>query len=137
MDCEPENLTLGFVMQPWSYVRTVPNAIAAQLWRDLFEAEGLPCRVEPLRSQAHRGGRAPYRVLVAWNKDHIADDIMVNAFILADTSGKVAASRAYTGQGRAPHGPSLVDRGHPGLPHSPGDPYLAGPRARGQQEPLP
>jgi len=124
-------------MQPWNYIRTVPNVVAAEMWRDLFEAEGLPCRIERLRSQAHLGGRAAYRVMVAWNKDHIADDIMVNAFLLADTSGKVAASHAYVGQGRTPHGPSLVDRGHPGLPGSPGEPDLEGPRARGPQEPLP
>ena len=43
-------------MQPWNYIRTVPNVVAAEMWRDLFEAEGLPCRIERLRSQAHLGG---------------------------------------------------------------------------------
>ena len=121
----------------WAYVRTVPNVIAAEMWRDLLEAEGLPCRIERLRSQEHLSGRATYRVLCARNKEHIADDIMVNAFILADTSGKVAASRAYYGLGRTPFGPSLVDRGSPALPGSPGEPFLEGPRPLGDKEPLP
>lgn len=121
----------------WGYVRTVPNVIAAQLWRDLLEAEGLPCRIEKVPSEAHHGGRARYRVLCARGKEHIADDIMVNAFILADTSGKVAEQRASTGLGRTPRGPSLVDRGSPSLPGSAGAPFESGERAEGTREPLP
>lgn len=121
----------------WAFVRTVPNVIAAQLWRDLLEAEGLPCRIERIRAEEHLGGRATYRVLCARGKEHIADDIMVNAFILADTSGRVAERRAFTGLGRTPRGPSLVDRGSPSLPGSAGDPFAEGERAFGEREPLP
>lgn len=121
----------------WGYVRTVPNVVAAELWRDLLEAEGLPCRIEKLRSQAHQGGRATYRVLCARGKEHIADDIMTNAFILADTSGQVAAKGAYVGQGRAALGPRLTDRGSPAPAHSPGAPLEDGPCASRRQEPLP
>lgn len=121
----------------WGYVRTVPNVIAARMWRDLMEAEGLPCRIERIRSQAHLGGRAAYRVLCARGKEHIADDIMTNAFLLADTSGRVATRHAYVGQGRTASGPALADRGSPALPGSAGDPFGSGPRPHGVEEPLP
>ncbi|HEX2171729.1 MAG TPA: hypothetical protein VHL09_04735 [Dehalococcoidia bacterium] len=123
----------------WRYIRTVPNVVAAQMWKDLFEAEGLPCRIEPIRAQAHLGGRATYRVMCAVNKEHIADDIMNNAFILADTSGQVAKRFAYIGQGRAPAGPALPDRGSASLPGSAGDPFGEGirPRTEIEREPQP
>lgn len=121
----------------WGYIRTVPNVVAARLWQDLFESEGLPCRIEPIPAQRHLGGRAPHRILCARGKEHLADDILVNAFVLADTSGQVAVRRAYVGQGRTAHGPSLPDRGSPALPGSPGDPFGEGPRPHGTQEPQP
>lgn len=58
----------------WIEVKTVPNLMAAEMWKELFEAEGIPTRILPQGSDV--GEKAKYRVLVPELKKHLIEDIL-------------------------------------------------------------
>ena len=58
----------------WVEFKTVPNLISAEMWKELFEAEGIPTRILPEGSEV--GEKAKYRVLVPELKKHLIDDIL-------------------------------------------------------------
>jgi hypothetical protein len=58
----------------WTEIKVVPNLIIAEMWKDLFEGEGIPTRVLPERLGS--GERARYRVLVPELKKHLIEDIL-------------------------------------------------------------
>ena len=58
----------------WVEFKTVPNLISAEMWKELFEAEGIPTRILPEGSEV--GERAKYRVLVPELKKHLIEDIL-------------------------------------------------------------
>ena len=58
----------------WVEFKTVPNLIIAEMWKDLFEAEGIPTRIPPEGEDV--GERAKYRVLVPELKKHLIEDIL-------------------------------------------------------------
>jgi len=58
----------------WTEVKTVPNLITAEMWKELFEAEGIPTRILPEGTDV--GDKARYRVLVPELKKHLIEDIL-------------------------------------------------------------
>ncbi len=48
--------------------------IIAEMWKELFEAEGIPTRL--LREKTGAGEKARYRVLVPELKKHLIEDIL-------------------------------------------------------------
>jgi hypothetical protein len=58
----------------WVEFKTVPNLIIAEMWKELFEAEGIPTRILPEGSEV--GEKAKYRVLVPELKKHLIEDIL-------------------------------------------------------------
>jgi len=58
----------------WTQIRTAPNLMIAEMWKDLLEAEGIPTRILPEKLGA--GEIARYRVLVAELKKHLIEDIL-------------------------------------------------------------
>jgi len=58
----------------WTEVKKAPNLIIAEMWKELFEAEGIPTRLLPEGSEV--GERARYRVLVPELKKHLIEEIL-------------------------------------------------------------
>jgi len=58
----------------WVEFKTVSNLMAAEMWKELFEAEGIPTRILPEGSEV--GEKARYRVLVPELKKHLIEDIL-------------------------------------------------------------
>jgi hypothetical protein len=58
----------------WTEIKIVPNLMIAEMWKDLFEGEGIPIRVLP--EKIGSGERARYRVLVPELKKHLIEDIL-------------------------------------------------------------
>lgn len=58
----------------WVEFKTVPNLMSAEMWKELFEAEGIPTRILPEGSES--GEKAKYRVLVPELKKHLIEDIL-------------------------------------------------------------
>ncbi|MFC1943976.1 hypothetical protein ACFLX5_00500 [Chloroflexota bacterium] len=55
----------------WSEVKKTPSLTVAEMWKDLFEGEGVPSRVVPGRE-----GEAVYRVLVPTDRTHVIEEIL-------------------------------------------------------------
>ncbi|MCS6802768.1 MAG: hypothetical protein RMM58_00430 [Chloroflexota bacterium] len=58
--------------------RIVPNKKMAQMWRELFEAGGVPAMAWPHPQERQRGEAARYVVLVPLGKDHVAEEALRN-----------------------------------------------------------
>jgi hypothetical protein len=58
----------------WTEIRTAPNLIIAEMWKELFEAEGIPTMLLP--DKIGEGDRATYRVLIPELKKHLIEDIL-------------------------------------------------------------
>ncbi|HUV53280.1 MAG TPA: hypothetical protein VMW64_09440 [Dehalococcoidia bacterium] len=58
----------------WVEFKTVNNLITAEMWKEFFEAEGIPTRILPEGSGV--GEKAKYRVLVPKLKKHLIEDIL-------------------------------------------------------------
>ena len=60
----------------WVEVRTAPNKIMANMWKDLFEGEGIPSKILPSDGSLVFADTSEYRVYVPSDKAHIIDEIM-------------------------------------------------------------
>ncbi len=60
----------------WAEVRTVPNQMFAEMWKDLFEGEGIPSKILPSDGSLTFAEGAQYKVYVPSDKAHIIDEIM-------------------------------------------------------------
>ena len=59
----------------WSKLMTVKNGYVAQVWKDLYDAEGVACRVVPPLTQAH-SPEVERDIWVPDSKTHVAVEIM-------------------------------------------------------------
>ncbi|MBI2957675.1 MAG: hypothetical protein HYY32_02410 [Chloroflexi bacterium] len=60
----------------WVQVKTAPNLMIAETWKELFEGEGIPTRLLADDSQPGVGEFATYRILVDQEKAHVIDEIL-------------------------------------------------------------
>lgn len=58
----------------WTEIKIAPNLMIAEMWKELFEAEGIPIRLLP--ESPGTGERASYRVLVPELKKHLIEEIL-------------------------------------------------------------
>ncbi|MBI2165651.1 MAG: hypothetical protein HYU29_04540 [Chloroflexi bacterium] len=54
----------------------VPSLMAAEMWKDILESEGLPARILPEGDILDWGERVPFRVLVPKGREHVAEEIL-------------------------------------------------------------
>ena len=60
----------------WTEFKRVPNLMAAEMWKEVFEGEGLPTRILPEGDVLDWGGQVPFRVLVPKGREHVAEEIL-------------------------------------------------------------
>ncbi len=60
----------------WIEVKKAPNLMLADMWKDLFEGEGVPTRVLLDPSSVKEGEAGTYRVLIPRDKDHVVAEIL-------------------------------------------------------------
>ena len=58
----------------WTEIKTAPNLMIAEMWKDLFEGEGIPTRI--LSENLEMSQKVTYRVLVPELKKHLIEDIL-------------------------------------------------------------
>ena len=58
----------------WTEFKVVPNLVIAEMWKELFEAEGIPTRLLPEGNLL--GENVRYQVLVPEIKKHLIDEIL-------------------------------------------------------------
>ncbi len=60
----------------WIEYKKVPNLVTAEMWKDAFEAEGLPTKILPEEDIMDWGERVPFVVYVPKGREHVADEIL-------------------------------------------------------------
>lgn len=60
----------------WVAYKKAPNLVMAEMWRQLFEAEGLPARILPDGEIRTWGETAHFVVYVPRGREHVAAEIL-------------------------------------------------------------
>ena len=60
----------------WAEVKKVDSLKTAEMWKELFEGEGIPTRILPASGGAPTRELATYLVLVPENKVHIIEEVL-------------------------------------------------------------
>jgi len=60
----------------WVEVKHAPNKMLAEMWKDLFEGEGIPSHMLPADGTLDMRDGVDYKVYVPSDKVHIIDEIM-------------------------------------------------------------
>jgi hypothetical protein len=61
----------------WIQVKSAPNLIIAEMWKEFFEGEGIPTRILPDREKKSGSGElASYRILVSQEKEHVVEEVL-------------------------------------------------------------
>ena len=61
----------------WVQVKSAPNIIVAEMWKELFEGEGIPTRILPdLEKKPDNGELAGYRVFVSQERVHVVEEVL-------------------------------------------------------------
>ncbi len=60
----------------WSRYKTAPNLLKAEMWKELFEAEGLPARILPEGEIRTWSETARFVVYVPRGREHVAQEIL-------------------------------------------------------------
>lgn len=60
----------------WVQVKTAPNLMIADMWKEFFEGEGVPVLVLPDAEKPGVGEVASYRIFVSQEKVHVVEEIL-------------------------------------------------------------
>ena len=61
----------------WIQVKSAPNIIVAEMWKEFFEGEGIPTRILPdLEKKPDSGELAAYRILVSQERVHVVEEVL-------------------------------------------------------------
>ena len=60
----------------WVQVKSTPNIIIAEMWKEFFEGEGIPTRILPESDNPGSKELAEYRVLVSQEKVHVIEEVL-------------------------------------------------------------
>ena len=61
----------------WVQVKSAPNLIMAEMWKELFEGEGIPARILPEPEKKPGSGRLTgYRILVSQERAHVVEEVL-------------------------------------------------------------
>ena len=60
----------------WVEVKKANSLMLAEMWKELFEGEGVPTRIMPVSGLPIGQELAAYRILVPRDKKHIIDEVL-------------------------------------------------------------
>ena len=60
----------------WAEIKKTQSLIMAEMWKELFEGEGIPTRILPVSGEAPGREFAAYRVLVPKDKEHVIEEVL-------------------------------------------------------------
>ncbi len=63
----------------WVQIKSAPNLILAEMWKEFFEGEGVPTRLLMHPDSLGEGESAAFRVLVPEEKLHVLEEILRKA----------------------------------------------------------
>ena len=60
----------------WVQVKSAPNLMIAEMWKELFEGEGVPARILPDPDKPGSTELSGYRVLVSQERVHVIEEVL-------------------------------------------------------------
>lgn len=60
----------------WVEVKKAKSLMVAEMWKELFEGEGIPTRILPASGMPIGQESAEYSVLVPKDKEHVIKDVL-------------------------------------------------------------
>ena len=63
----------------WVQIKTAPNLMIAEMWKEFLEAEGIPTRILVDSDKLTMREVSKYRILVPEEKDHVVEEILRKA----------------------------------------------------------
>ncbi len=60
----------------WTEVKRAKNLMTAEMWKELFEGEGIPTRIMPVSGLPTGQEAGVYRVLVPQDKEHVIEEVL-------------------------------------------------------------
>ena len=60
----------------WVEVKKAQSLMIAEMWKELFEGEGIPTRILPVSGEAPGRELTTYRVLVPNDKEHVIEEVL-------------------------------------------------------------
>ncbi len=60
----------------WTEVKKAQSLMIAEMWKELFEGEGIPTRILPASGKPIGQELATYRVLVPKDKEHVIREVL-------------------------------------------------------------
>ena len=60
----------------WTEIKRAPNLMLAEMWKELFEGEGIPIQIMPVTGEAPDRELVTYRILVPEDKRHLVEEIL-------------------------------------------------------------
>ena len=60
----------------WTPFKKAPNLLIAEMWKELFEAEGVPSRILPEGEITSWSQATPFIVYIPRGREHVAQEIL-------------------------------------------------------------
>ncbi len=60
----------------WIEIRQAKNLMMAEMWKELFEGEGVPTHILPVSGEAPGRELTTYRVLVPEDKKYVIEEVL-------------------------------------------------------------
>ena len=60
----------------WVEIKQAQNLMIAEMWKELFEGEGIPTRILTANGEPMGQEFAVYRILVPQDKKHVIDEVL-------------------------------------------------------------
>ncbi len=60
----------------WVEIKKAPNLMMAEMWKELFEGEGVPTRILPAAGKSVGQELADYLILVPEDREHVVQEIL-------------------------------------------------------------
>ena len=60
----------------WVDVKKAQSLMMAEMWKELFEGEGIPTRILPSSGEAPGRELTSYRVMVPEDKKHVIEEVL-------------------------------------------------------------
>ena len=60
----------------WVEIKKANNLMLAEMWKELFEGEGIPTRILPAAGAPRDQELATYSILVPQDKEHVINEVL-------------------------------------------------------------
>jgi hypothetical protein len=60
----------------WVQVKSAPNLMIAEMWREFFEGEGIPTRILPDAEKLEMKESVPYKIFVSQERVHVIEEVL-------------------------------------------------------------